>query len=413
VNGPYDTNKVNTQLSSYTATSMGYHQGDYCGVAIVDHSCYKEWLAVIVGDDNPNTSTAKTGEYIAKMILGSVQNTGTYPTVKYNSEVWHQDILDRIDEEPDRIQLLSAASSAVSFENATTAGVAVSWTPYPNTNHYLVRVYDNTLSTDVGLYTVPADETSITIRELLFGSANNGYFQGGHEYTIRVGAYNSADRRISNELKQTVGVENRVIIKPDCDIAILMDTSSSISYLAFSEMQTTAKAFADAVLGSTSKNVQIAVIPFGGTCGIKRLNPVDTGFYTSVADVKLAVNQVSMTGGLTRLADALLLAEKEMELRDATQKIILVMSDGKVNDASAEASVFGLSGLYDPKANAAYNLCGHLEEEGYEIHTMGFRLFDTKGAEQMLVDIANMTGGTYQEVIGAKANLTFAAKLVK
>lgn len=74
------------QFTSGVTTSMGYTAGSDLGVVVVDHSNYKTQLAIITGNDNPDTKTAKTGAEIAAMITD-------------RSEQWHEDIMARIAEE--------------------------------------------------------------------------------------------------------------------------------------------------------------------------------------------------------------------------------------------------------------------------------------------------------------------------
>ena len=309
-------------------------------------------------------------------------------------------------------------SKTVTYDHSK--GLHINWTPVDGAAFYRVSIRDLTDNADQdnladGNYYVNGEH--FPIKHLAYYNIEgevehaNGTFQNGHDYRIWVGAYDGAGNPISysDQVEITIEIpqeeepenpeEELPSDAPSRDIVLILDGSGSMSNSEFSMTKQAAEAFAEQVMVDNS-NTNIAVMSFGSSNRLFKINESDSGFYNTLADVKAAIEKGSRDSGSTYMADAMLFAEDLLSDSKADRQIIMLMSDGAAYGASSEAQSYGTDGpFYDYDANIAYNVAKHLvDDNGYDIYTLGFGLYAGGAEEQLLKEIAKLNGCTYQAV---------------
>jgi len=386
------------------ATSTYASDGKNIGCVVVDRSCYVDQLAKIYGDDN--CENGKTGKQIANSLTKL-------------SAVWHEDIEN--DMQRKILQITSPRDdSTVTFDH--NKGLHINWTPVDGAWSYRISIRDLTSNSDDkgthadGQFSVFGQNVnSYTVKELVYqapnGNVSTAQFQNGHDYRIWVGAYDELGYPMTNmdQIEITLEIpeqeepenpeETLPSDTPSRDIVLILDGSGSMSYDEFAMTKEAAEAFAEQVLvdGSTTR---IAVMSFGSSNRLFKVNESDSGFYNTLNDVKAAIEKGTRDDGLTYMADALLYAESLLSGSTADKQDIVLMSDGVACGYSSEAASYGTEGSFaDLDANVAYNVAKHLTtDNGYYIHTLGFGLYEGSQAELLLKEIAALTDRTYQAV---------------
>lgn len=315
----------------------------------------------------------------------------------------------------DTLSFLKINSPLNNAENLSTNGINVNWTKIDNADEYRIAVRDITYGNDTtddadALYIVPSNITTYNVKNLTYNGKDNGQLQPEHKYKIWVCAYDSSGNPVSlgDSVKVTLAAK-ATEEKPNTeipttgtvsrDIVLILDGSGSMSSYEFSMTKQAAEAFATQLMND-SANTNIAVMSFGSSNTLFKINDSDTGFYNTLDEVKNVIAAGDRDRGSTYMADALLYAEELLENSTADRQVIMLMSDGSANDYSSEAASYGTKGDFvSTPSNVTYNVAKHLvDDNGYYIYTLGFGLSSGSEAERLLKKIAELNDCTYQAV---------------
>ncbi len=368
-----------------TSSSYGYTNSSNVGVIVVDHSNYKEQLAVIVGDDNPAAPNAKTGKEIAAMITD-------------RSEVWNREIWARCGNKGPAISE-PQNNTAYSYRNANNTGVRISWTKVEDAVKYRLNVYDLTADPQMtsGVKLTKEFSSDVTGYSIMGKDFAAGTFGSGHCYKAVISAL-AANGDI---LGQSAAVTFSVAAKPaevsGRGVVFLLDGSSSISRADFAEMQKLTKDLVAETLAE-SQDTKAALILIGQKNTLQKVKESDSGFYQDAGTLTKLIEEASMPGGPTNLADAIILAGELLEDLQAEDKTVVILSDGIANSCSNAAASYGMQGSYTTESNITRNVAQSFAYGGVLFDTYGFRLSSANEKDQLLKDISEMSGGTFHPV---------------